>query len=201
MIVIVDYGMGNLRSVQKAFQRLLFPAIITDDLKIIEKADKLILPGVGHFAHGMNKLKEKKLDILLSNLVQKEKKPILGICLGMQLMTSFSEEGNLPGLGWLNATTIRFLHEKSLKIPHMGWNTIEIKKNSRLFNGIDLTDPYYFVHSYHVKCNSPDDILCESTYGYSFISGFSVDNIIGLQFHPEKSHSAGLLLLKNFIQI
>ncbi len=198
MITIVDYGMGNLRSVEKAFQRIMIPAEITSDPRVIEKADKIILPGVGHFAHGINRLKEMGLDELLTHLVKSEKRPILGICLGMQLMTNYSEEGDVKGLGWIDAETTRFSLDKMHKIPHMGWNDLEINKSSHLFENIDPTDHYYFVHSYHVRCNYPDDILCTSHYGIPFVSGFLRDNIAGFQFHPEKSHTAGLALLKNF---
>lgn len=204
MIAIIDYGMGNLRSVQKAFQRINLPAVITCDPQEISGSERIILPGVGHFANGMEKLKEKGLDDLLSVLVLKEKKPILGICLGMQLMTNFSEEGNVPGLGWLDARTVRFAISgmlSPLKIPHMGWNNVEVKNEGPLFSGIDLSDPFYFVHSYHVQCSNPGDVLCTTNYAQTFISGFARGNIFGVQFHPEKSHTAGLKLLQNFSTI
>jgi imidazole glycerol-phosphate synthase subunit HisH len=203
MIVIIDYGMGNLRSVQKAFQRLNCPVLISRDINEIEKADKLVLPGVGHFAKGMNNLNEYNLINILNYKVNQAKTPVLGICLGMQLMTSFSEEGNINGLNWIDARTVRFnfsnLPDQSIcKIPHMGWNNITVAKHN-LFSSITDSDFFYFVHSYYVKCNNDNDVLFRTNYNIDFDSGFIKDNIIGVQFHPEKSHSSGLKLLKNFI--
>lgn len=191
--------MGNIRSVQKIFQRLNIQVQITSNHKEILNADKLLLPGVGHFANGMKKLKETGLSEILDQLVLTKKVPIMGICLGMQLMTKYSTEGNVEGLGWIDAETSRFNFEnKNLKIPHMGWNQLNIKKNTTMSNSITLDDLFYFVHSYFVSCNQEKDVLFQSNYGNSFVSGFEKDNIVGVQFHPEKSHRSGIRLIQNF---
>ncbi len=204
MITIIDYGLGNLRSVQKAFERLNVKAIISNDEKEIADAEKLVLPGVGHFAMGMHHLKEFKLIDVLNTKVLLDKTPILGICLGMQLMTEFSEEGNCAGLGWIEAKTTRFIFNgngtgRDLKIPHMGWNDIRFVKNTPLQNEFETISSFYFVHSYYVNCKDENDRLTRTEYGIEFDSGFQRENITGVQFHPEKSHAAGLKLLKNFI--
>jgi len=202
MIVIVDYGMGNLRSVQKAFERIRIPAAISSNPQEIEQAEKLVLPGVGHFEHGIGNLKGRGLFELLNEQVQDKKKPILGICLGMQLMTEFSEEGNCNGFGWLKARTQKFSFQvNGLKIPHMGWNNLSIKKSDTIFKDITTDNFFYFVHSYYVSCESVTDILAETGYGNSFVSSFQKENIFGCQFHPEKSHDKGLQILKNFAEM
>lgn len=199
MITIVDYGMGNIRSVQKIFQRLNIRVQITSDHKEILNADKLLLPGVGHFANGMKKLEETGLKEILNQQVLINKTQIMGICLGMQLMTKCSAEGNVEGLGWIDAETIKFNFEnQKLKIPHMGWNQVDVKKNTTMSNNISADDLFYFVHSYFVSCNQEKDVLFQSDYGDSFVSGFEKDNIVGVQFHPEKSHRSGMRLIQNF---
>ena len=204
MITIINYGLGNLRSVQKAFERLNIKAIISNNKKEIADAEKLVLPGVGHFVKGMHYLKELKLIDILNTKVMLDKTPILGICLGMQLMTEFSEEGNCEGLGWIEAKTIRFNYNGNgtghgLKIPHMGWNDIRFVKSTALKNELETSSSFYFVHSYYVNCKDENDRLTRTEYGIEFDSGFQRENITGVQFHPEKSHAAGLKLLKNFI--
>jgi imidazole glycerol-phosphate synthase subunit HisH len=198
MIHIVDYQMGNLRSVQKAFERIGIPSKITSDPGEVLKADKLVLPGVGHFSRAMGILQSTGLAEALNQAVMVQKTPILGICLGMQLMTDFSQEGDVAGLGLVDAETIKFHHLAGLKIPHMGWNTVRAEKSSRMYDGISESDPFYFVHSYFVKCNDPRDRLFVTSYGDRFDSGFHKDHIVGVQFHPEKSHKPGLQLLTNF---
>ena len=198
-MVIVDYGMGNLRSVQKAFERIGINAKITSNVSEIISAEKLILPGVGHFAVGISNLIDRGLFDALNEAVLNKKIPILGICLGMQLMTEFSEEGNCEGFGWIKGKTTKFTFENNgLKIPHMGWNNLTIKKNDTLFKSISNNTFFYFVHSYHISCDNEDDILTYSHYGNNFVSSFQNGNIFGCQFHPEKSHDAGLQVLKNF---
>ena len=201
MITIIDYGMGNLRSVEKIFQRLKIDISISSNLDDINNAKKIVLPGVGHFQNGMRKLQETGIKDVLNKKILQEKTPILGICLGMQLMTNHSEEGNVDGLGWIDGETKRFNFEsKKIKIPHMGWNQVEIAKESVMTKGIDGDNSFYFVHSYFVSCNDENDILFKSTYHHSFVSGFEKNNIVGVQFHPEKSHQYGMQLIKNFIE-
>lgn len=197
-IVIIDYGMGNLGSIKNMLKAVGSDATITGDIAQIRQARKLILPGVGAFDNGMANIKKMKLLPVLNELVLRKKIPILGICLGMQLMTQKSEEGKLPGLGWLKAETKKFRFDNGLKIPHMGWNNIKVIKKHALARGLNSLSRFYFVHSYHVVCAEPQDILFETRYGYPFVSAFQKGNIIGVQFHPEKSHKYGLQLLSNF---
>jgi glutamine amidotransferase len=202
-IVIVDYSMGNLNSVQKKLIQLNANVVISSDPKVISQADKLILPGVGHFEKAVEIMHQKGLWDVLNKSVLIDKKPILGICLGMQLMTKFSEEGNVNGLGWIDATVVRFQVQDTLKfkIPHMGWNQIEIKKESSLMKGLTDQSEFYFVHSYHVKTDDKTVVLNETNYETNFVSAFEKENVFGVQFHPEKSHDSGKLLLNNFLEI
>ena len=202
MIVIIDYGLGNLGSMYNMLHRIGVSAIVSSDPAIITQANKLILPGVGSFDAGMNNLKGQDLVPILNMQVLENHVPILGVCLGMQLLTKGSKEGVLSGLGWLHAETVRFSfdeNDKRLKIPHMGWNTVRICKDTTLFKGIEVEPRFYFVHSYHVICADETDILTRTLHGYEFVSSFAHDNITGVQFHPEKSHKFGMKLLKNFI--
>ena len=202
VIVIIDYGMGNIRSVLNKIHRAGFEALVSYDYDTIKSADKLILPGVGHFANGMKRLRERNVIEILNEKVLTDKIPILGICLGMQLFSMFSEEGDSQGLGWLDAETIKFvLTDIKHKVPHMGWNSIEQKKESPLLKDIPDNRYYYFVHSYHVRCNNLDDVLTTSLYGYEFVSAIQKGNIFGTQFHPEKSHEWGEKLLNNFLNL
>lgn len=200
MIIIVNYGMGNLRSVEKAFNRIGVKAVISSKKKDLEKADKIILPGVGNFANGIVNLKKYEILDTLNKKVLKDKTPILGICLGMQLFTDWGEEGDTVGLGWIKGKTIRFKLNNKLKVPHMGWNTINKQKSNVLLEKINSDSSFYFVHSYYVDCRDKKDILATTTYGVEFTSMIQKDNIYGSQFHPEKSHSSGLQILKNFIE-
>ena len=192
--------MGNLRSVKKKFDQMNVPTIVTSDQKEIEKASKIILPGVGHFANGMQKIKDLNILEMLNYKVLEEKIPILGICLGMQLFGKHSEEGNVSGLGWIDAEIVRFNVSDKLKfkIPHMGWNSVEIAKENQLFKNIPNETLFYFVHSYHMICNDLDTVIGITNYDYSFTSIINKDNIYGTQFHPEKSHKLGEQILKNF---
>lgn len=204
MVVVIDYGMGNLHSVLKALKRLRVDAIISSKFLDIQKAVKLILPGVGHFKKGMNNLNELGLITLLNEVVVEQGTPILGICLGMQLFTKHSEEGDTDGLGWFDAKTIRFRFDENnsnLRIPHIGWNNVKLSNGSFLFNNVEKNTPFYFVHSYHVVCNDQEDVIATTEYGYEFVSSMQKNNIFATQFHPEKSHDYGLMLLKNFIEI
>lgn len=201
MIAIVDYGMGNLGSISNMLKKIGVQSAISSDPLVIEEAEKLILPGVGAFDLGMKNLSQRSLLEELKSQVVERKKPILGLCLGMQLFTRSSEEGQLPGLGWLNAKTVRFTFsgpEANLKIPHMGWNTLQIYRSHPLLNDLGPDARFYFDHSYHVLCNDNDNVLATTTYGYDFPSIVAQGNILGAQFHPEKSHKFGMKLLKNF---
>jgi glutamine amidotransferase len=194
-IAIIDYGMGNLKSVKRKMDGIGVESIITSDPLEIKKSDKIILPGVGYFAKAMIEIQNRGLFDLLSEQVLIKKKPVLGICLGMQLMAMRSEEGNAEVLRFKVSDTIRY------KIPHTGWNTLNQIKDSPLFENTNLNSEFYFVHSYYVQCNDSDDILTETIYDNPFTSSFQKENIFGVQFHPEKSHDAGETLLRNFINI
>ena len=201
MITIIDFGMGNLRSVQKAFERLGASVEITTSREDIAAAQKLILPGVGHFAQGMQALTQKGLDKTIRHAVNDNQVPVLGICLGMQLLTNYSEEGDVLGLGLVDAKTRKFKNFAGLKIPHMGWNRLFPKKQSKLLDGISMEEYFYFVHSYFVTCEDSKDVLAQTKYGNNIVSAFQHKNIYGCQFHPEKSHDAGLKILKNFAEL
>lgn len=203
MIYIIDLGISNLHSVFKAFIRLGAETEIITSPKSMETSDKIVLPGVGHFKKGMERLKKTGFDSFILEVTKKRKTPILGICLGMQLLTSYSEEGDTAGLNIIDAKTIHFKNlnlPTDLKIPHIGWNNITNSHNSDILKGTN-NEFFYFVHSYAVQCNDPGNIICETEYGVKFHSGIRKDNIFGLQFHPEKSHKAGLQILKNYLDI
>lgn len=201
-IVIVDYGMGNLFSIRKVIERIGFNCKISGLYNDIKNAGRIILPGVGHFGKAMDNLKKGNLVEELNEAVLVQKTPVLGICLGMQLMASHSEEGDEQGLNWFNAEVVKFdIAKKDLfKVPHVGWNKIthEIPDN-KVLASIEADDEFYFVHSYHVVTNDDADVLTKTQYEYPFVSSIQKDNIIGVQFHPEKSHAAGEQLIKNFL--
>jgi glutamine amidotransferase len=202
LTTIINYNLGNPKSIKNMLAYLGIESRISANHKDLTSADRLILPGVGHFQHGVEQLEQLGLIDVLKKEVLETKKPILGICLGMQLLTKHSEEGNLAGLGFVDAQTKKFeLQDATLKVPHMGWNTVEFKKDSPINTGVSINPRYYFVHSYFVDCANQDDILCTTQYGQEFVSGFQHQNIFGLQFHPEKSHKFGMELLANFCKI
>lgn len=201
MIVIVDYGMGNLRSVLKKFEMIKVDAKISSSADEIGRATKLVLPGVGHFAEGMKNIKEYGLLDVLQECVIKRQIPILGICLGMQLLGEWSEEGEVEGLGFLRGKVRRFRFEKSdktLRVPHVGWNNIKIRRESPLLKNIPDGTRFYFTHSYHFTDVDENDIIATTDYGYDFPSIIGHNNIYGTQFHPEKSHLIGLDIYRNF---
>lgn len=200
MIVIIDYKMGNIGSIFNMLRKIGADAIISSDIEKIEDASKLILPGIGSFDAGMKNLKEMGLMPILKKKVIKEKTLILGICLGMQLFALKSDEGISNGLGWLDGIVKKFKGD-NVKVPHMGWNTIAIKKNSDIFKDIPEEPKFYFAHSYYMDCKNKDDELAVTNYGQDFSSVIRKENIIGVQFHPEKSHNFGMKLLKNFVEI
>jgi glutamine amidotransferase len=194
--------MGNLGSISNMLKHIGAKSTITSDPAAIESAEKIILPGVGHFDKAMYNLKQLELVDVLRKKVLKDCVPVMGICLGMQLLCTSSEEGGMDGLGFIDASVKRFSFSKDngLKIPHMGWNLVKVEKLSPLMAGTRQDSRFYFVHSYHAVCNDPKDVLSSTQYGYRFTSSVERNNIIGVQFHPEKSHSFGMQLLKNFIE-
>ncbi len=203
MLIIIDYGMGNLHSVWKKLQKIGINTEISCKPEKISLASKIILPGVGHFSKAIQNLKEMHLYDALNEAVLVKKTPILGICLGLQLMAKHSEEGSIEGFGWFNADVVHFnIHDQlKHKIPHMGWNNVNARKQSVLFDGIPESQEFYFVHSYHIKSNKKEDVLATTDYEYNFVSALEKDNIFGVQFHPEKSHDVGERLLSNFLKL
>jgi len=206
MIVVVDYGMGNLGSHLNMIRKIGYNNVIaSSSIKDLENAKKIIIPGVGAFDSGMNNLRHLGLIEILNRKVLEEKIPVLGICLGMQLFAMSSDEGENNGLSWVDSKVVRFNfkeEKKPLKIPHMGWNTIRLKKKAVLFKGMENTENrFYFVHSFHMVFDFDDYIVATSNYGYDFPAVIQKDNIFGTQFHPEKSHKFGMQLYKNFLEV
>ena len=191
--------MGNLGSIKNMISKIGEESIISSDPKQIIKASKIILPGVGSFDRAIHNINKLGLKEVLNNSVLNKKIPILGICLGMQIMTKASEEGNLAGLGWIRGKCKKFILKK-LRVPHMGWNYIKVQCKIPLTEQITDSFKFYFVHSYYVVLDNPDDIMFSTNYGEEFCSAFQRKNIFGVQFHPEKSHKFGLQFLKNFIE-
>ena len=203
MIVIIDYGLGNPASVKNMLRKAGHAAEVTSDHSAIRAASRLILPGVGAFDHGMQNLADRGLIDVLNDAALERKVPTLGICLGLQLMSRRSEEGVLPGLGWLAADTVRFQFPPGagdLRVPHMGWNTVT-KAADTFFSGELPRDArFYFFHSYHVRCDNAADVALTAPYGGEVVAAAVRGNIAGTQFHPEKSHKFGLALLKSFVE-
>jgi imidazole glycerol-phosphate synthase subunit HisH len=202
MICIIDYGLGNVGSILNMCKHLGIPATLSHKEEVIRSSSHLILPGVGTFDTGMQNLNNLGLQSILSEEVTENGKHVLGICLGAQLMLDSSDEGMMAGLGWIKGKCTKFETRDGLKVPHMGWNSITVKKDENLFNGMPYYPPrFYFVHSYHFCLKDESDILTTTLYGNEFISGFRKGNITGLQFHPEKSHKFGMQFLLNFSSI
>lgn len=200
-IVIVDYGMGNIYSVQSALNYIGVESVYTNDSSIILNSDHILLPGVGSFHVAMDNIQKLGLDEILKEAVITKQIPILGICLGMQLLgKSSTEDGFTEGLGLYDGSCERFVTKDYLKVPHVGYNDVEIPIHSKLYNGLDNHSDFYFVHSYRMKTNEVEGVAyCE--YGEKFVASFEKDNVMGTQFHPEKSQRNGLTLLQNFINI
>jgi imidazole glycerol-phosphate synthase subunit HisH len=201
MIAIVDYGIGNLNSIRNMLNKIDVECTITSSPEEIRQARKLIMPGIGAFDAGMSRLIDSGLIPTLNETVMGDKTPVLGICLGMQLMTRGSEEGSLPGLGWIAATTRRFDRaiDPTLKVPHMGWNVARPVKESALLHECPAEPRFYFTHSFYVACENPQDQLLTVRHGSTvFDAGFEHGNLMGVQFHPEKSHRFGMWFFKNF---
>jgi len=203
MIVIIDYGTGNTGSILNMIRKVGGEAIISSTFSEIESATALILPGVGAFDNAIKKFNDSGLKEVIEKRVLLDKIPFLGVCLGMQLLFETSEEGQLPGLGWIKGKVKRFdfsLHSaEKLKVPHMGWNIVRPVPETELFNALD-TFRFYFVHTFHVCC--PEEyVIGRTTYGYPFVCAVRKDNIWAVQFHPEKSHKFGIILFKNFLEL
>ena len=203
MISILNYGLGNIASVANMIQKVGGQSLICNDPAALYDAKKILLPGVGAFDHGMEMLHNGGWIEALNVVALEKQIPILGICLGMQLMCKSSEEGSLAGLGWIDAEVIRFnLPEYTeCKIPHMGWNPVEVVKLNPLIESNTIQQRFYFVHSYHVVCNHLDDVIACAHHGYNFTSAFNRSNLFGVQFHPEKSHRFGMAFMKKFIEL
>lgn len=202
MITILDYGSGNINAIKNIYERLNIPFEFATTIEQIIKADHIILPGVGAFDETIQKLNLNGFREALDKKAIVEKIPILGICVGMQMLADSSEEGTLPGLGWIHGKVKKFNKEKiegRPKIPHLGWNSIELEKMNPIMDNIDLENGFYFIHSYYYDCANKEDVLATTDYsGITFHSAINHENIFGMQFHPEKSHSNGINLLKNF---
>jgi glutamine amidotransferase len=202
MIAILDYGIGNVSSIKNMLKKIGAEATISSDLSVIGSAEKIILPGVGHFDYCMKQLRAAPFFDLLNHRAQTEKVPLLGVCVGCQMLMESSEEGDEKGLGWIKGRVVRFNNDKTsekVRIPHMGWTEINPKKYSGLYK--DAQEPrFYFVHSYHLECDDANDVSATAYYGYEFVASVERDNIIGVQFHPEKSHKFGMQLYDNFVK-
>lgn len=201
MIAIVNYGSGNIQAIANIFGKLNIPFVIAAAPEELAGAERILLPGVGAFDQAMNELNASGLRAALDRKVLEERTPVLGICVGMQLLAKSSEEGTAQGLGWIDGTVKRFDHSnfhQATHLPHMGWNTVEPRQSSALFDGVDLTTGYYFLHSYYFTCADESDVLGVTDYGGRFASAVRRGNVHGVQFHPEKSHQAGTDLLRNF---
>ena len=204
MITIVDYNTGNLGSIKNMLSYLGIESKITNKKEDIERAEKLILPGVGHFDYGMQQLQKINLISTLNKKVLEEKIPILGICLGVQLFMQMSEEGVKSGLGWIQGKSVLFNKSNftsSQKLPNMGWAEVTNCNESKLLNNMPSEPRFYFAHSYHLELENKNDCVLTSKYGYEFAAAIEHENILGVQFHPEKSHKYGMKLLENFVKL
>jgi len=201
LLVIVDYGLGNIGSIRNMFKRIGVECAVSGSVEDIIRADRLVLPGVGAFDQGMQNLAQRQLVPALTRKVVDERAPVLGICLGMQLLVEASEEGACAGLGWIKGRCRRFapgVTAPQIKVPHMGWNTVRALHPGGVFAGLEEESRFYFVHSYYVACDDPASVLGVTSYGTEFPSAIMNGNILGVQFHPEKSHKFGMRLLENF---
>jgi len=203
MIAIIDYGLGNIQAFVNVYRRLQIPVCVATSADMLAAATKLILPGVGAFDHAMARLNASGMREKLDELVRNENMPILGICVGMQMLADGSDEGGLPGLGWIPGR-VRALADtccaEKLPLPHMGWNDVKTVQSSVLFSGLEDSACFYFLHAYYFQCNQPEHAVAVTTYGLDFTCAVADENIHGVQFHPEKSHGFGVTLLKNFAE-
>jgi glutamine amidotransferase len=202
-VAIVDYGMCNLDSVRRAFEEIGARAFVTEDPVGLERADRIVLPGVGAFPDAMRNLRARGLDDALTKQVLDGGAPFLGICLGMQLLAGIGNEvATTDGLGWFDAEVVRFVPTGGdARVPHVGWNEVDANEGSALFAGIPARADFYFVHSFHVACTNPSEVLATTPYCGGFVSAIARDNVFATQFHPEKSQQYGLRLLRNFLDL
>ena len=201
MISIINYGVGNIGSLKNMLDYLDIKSKVVTNLNSLKDSNKMILPGVGAFDTAINKLKKNHMIDILNELVVYKKVPILGICLGMHLLLDGSEEGSKKGLGFLGGKAIRFPDETKIKIPHMGWNNLELVKRSVLTSSLNFNSRFYFIHSYYVKLKDKKNCISLTNYSIDFTSAFEFENIFGVQFHPEKSHKFGMEIFKNFEKV
>jgi len=204
MIAIIDYGLGNIKAFANVYSTLNIPVTIAKKSTDIKSADKIILPGVGAFDYAMQRLNDSGMRETLDEIVMMQKIPVIGICVGMQMLCKGSEEGNLPGLGWIDGEVKKFIlppGSNKMRIPHMGWNTIKPLKAVQLLDGLDKGSRFYFLHSYYFKCNNFKNVIAVTDYQGEFESIVNNENVYGVQCHPEKSHGWGVRLLENFAKL
>jgi imidazole glycerol-phosphate synthase subunit HisH len=204
VIAIIDYGLGNVRAFANVYKNLNIPAINVKQAAELKYVSKVILPGVGSFDYAMQRLEKSGMRELLDEMVLELHVPVLGICVGMQMLAHSSEEGNLPGLGWIDGEVRRFntsSGEPTMRVPHMGWNDIRPVKSNGLLHGLDLNARLYFLHSYYFDCHKTEDIIAVTDYNGEFACVVNSGNVYGVQFHPEKSHSCGIRILENFANL
>lgn len=204
MIGIIDYGLGNVKAFLNVFKSLNISATQVKHSEELFKADKLLLPGVGSFDYAMQRLIDSGMRDTLDDIVLNKNIPVLGVCVGMQIMSESSEEGKLKGLGWINSEVRKFDFAKlkaKVQVPHMGWNDVTPVFPSAIMKNLEVSSRFYFLHSYYFHCKDPGDIIATTDYGIKFASAVKSNNIYGVQFHPEKSHLWGVQLLKNFAEL
>lgn len=201
MIAIIDYGLGNVKALANVYKKITIPAIIVNKAEDLKNASKLILPGVGSFDCAMQRIEKSGMRQLLDEMVLERHMPVLGVCVGMQIFARSSEEGILPGLGWIDGEVKRFVpsfSRNSVRVPHMGWNNFKPLKTNGLLEGLDLNSRFYFLHSYYFHCYKSENVIAVTDYNGDFTCVLNSGNVYGVQFHPEKSHQWGIRLLKNF---
>lgn len=203
MIAIIDYGSGNISAIANIYKQLNIPYVIAQEPDQLNAADRFILPGVGHFENTMKKISSSGLRDALNEHVILSKKPILGICVGMQLLADSSEEGLAAGLGWVHGHVAKISHSPGLRLPHMGWNSVSLSNDPLgLFDGVDFSTGFYFLHNYHFEPETVDSTLATTTYGRQLVCAVSNgENVFGVQFHPEKSHTNGITVFRNFAKL